>query len=141
MINPTRPEDVEVSFDAKKGTWKLSHSVFVRFEDVIPFGAAEYVEIPADFVSDLSSVPRLIWPIVSSFELSLLAPMFHDWGYQHKGVYTVTLDGQVKYAAEISRAEVDRLFLLLMKEADVRWWRRTYAYYAVRLFGGKAWGK
>ena len=41
--------------------------------------------IPIDFEFDLSSVPRWLWPIVSSFELSIVAPLIHDYFYRYNG--------------------------------------------------------
>lgn len=88
------------------------------------------IRIPADFEFDLASIPRFLWRVIAPFELSLIAPLTHDWIY-HKagslpeGVYT--------------RAEADRIFLHLMKHEGVSRLRRTAAYLAVRTFGGRWW--
>src|ERR1044072_80008 len=38
-----------------------------------------------DSFTDLASVPRFLWPMVSSFELSIEAPLFHDLLYRCGG--------------------------------------------------------
>src|SRR5262245_11715481 len=41
--------------------------------------------ILAGFRFDLASVPRLAWPLIGPFELSLVAPLAHDFIYRHGG--------------------------------------------------------
>jgi hypothetical protein len=86
----------------------------------------EWVVIKAGFVFDLASVPRVAWWACAPFELSIVAPLAHDWLYAGKlGGYT--------------RKEADDFFLYLMKREGVPRWRRYIAYHAVRLFGKKHW--
>lgn len=107
--------------------WRLEQSVCV--EDPARDGAAFVV--PAGFVTDLASIPRALWNLVAPFELSIAAPIAHDWLYKH--------GGQLLDAAPYARAEADALFRSLMARAGITRAHRTAAYLAVRLFGGSSW--
>lgn len=85
---------------------------------------------------DLASVPRVVWPIIAPFELSILAPLFHDLIYEFKG--RPPADQVVPYRT-FERVEADDLFLRLMALEGVSWWRRNAAYAAVRAAGGLYW--
>jgi hypothetical protein len=96
------------------------------------------ITIPAGFVFDLSSVPRPFWSLIAPFELSIVAPLVHDVLYRHGGKLPA---GWVSPPRTYTRAEVDRMFRLIMEAEDVSPWRRLLAYWAVRLFGRYAWRK
>lgn len=85
--------------------------------------------VPAGFHFDLSSTPRLIWPLISPFDCSIEAPLAHDFVYRYHDA-----GGRVW-----KRREADRLFLQLMRRESVRAWRRSLAWLAVRLAGFWAW--
>lgn len=77
-------------------------------------------DVPAGFVTDLDSVPRLpvVWLLLKGWSRS--AAVLHDWLYS-EGL--------------VSRAEADRVFLDAM--AATRVGLQRYAIWAgVRLFGG-----
>ena len=94
------------------------------------------ITVPAGFRFDLSSVPRLLWWLIAPFELSIVAPLLHDFLYESGGrPPDVSVDPPRTY----TRAEVDRMFLEIMEAEDVAWWRRGLAYAAVRIFGRGAW--
>jgi hypothetical protein len=87
--------------------------------------------IPSGFVFDLASIPRVIWNVIAPFELSLAAPLVHDFLYRFGGL----LPNGERY----TRGEVDDMFLEIMTSEGVSPWRRIAAYRAVRMFGGRAW--
>lgn len=89
--------------------------------------------IPAGFVFDLASVPRMVWWMIAPFELSIAAPLVHDFLYRYSGMLA---SGEV-----ITRRVADRLFWELMVRELVPGWRRVLSYIAVRLFGWMAWGR
>lgn len=91
--------------------------------------------IDKGFRFDLASIPRILWRIIAPFELSISAPLVHDYLYRHGGRFT-TIAGRKR---KISRRETDELFLKVMKDEGVSWWRRTAAYRAVRMFAGGSW--
>ena len=94
------------------------------------------IVVPAGFVFDLSSVPRALWWLIAPFELSIVAPLLHDYIYEHGGDLP---PGSVTPPHVYTRKEADDLFRRVMEQEGVPAWRRALAYSAVRLFGGKAW--
>lgn len=89
--------------------------------------------INAGFEFDLASVPRAFWWAVSPFDLSITAPLIHDFLYLHQGKPP---QDTVFPARTFSRLEADRLFDRIMEQENISTWRRAIAYRAVRLFGG-----
>jgi hypothetical protein len=89
--------------------------------------------IPRGFVFDLASIPRLAWWLIAPFELSIAAPLIHDYLYRHGGVPPL--------GPTLSRRDADRLFRRMMEREGVPRWRRVLAYPAVRLFGWVSWRK
>lgn len=81
-------------------------------------------------VTDLASIPRLFWNVIAPFELSLTAPLIHDCFYRAGGNFQ---------GYRRTREQVDKLFLAIMKDEGVGWFRRNIAYRAVRMFGASAW--
>jgi hypothetical protein len=97
---------------------------------------------PKDSFTDLASVPRFLWPMVSSFELSIEAPLFHDLLYRCGGDLP---DGQLEPLEDpkhtFLRKDADALFYKLMEKRQIAKWKRDVAYRAVRMFGGHRWNK
>ena len=94
------------------------------------------ITVPAGFRFDLSSVPRALWSVIAPFELSIVAPLLHDFLYESGGrPPDVSIDPPRTY----TRGEVDRMFLEIMEAEEVTVWRRRLAYSAVRIFGWRAW--
>jgi hypothetical protein len=94
------------------------------------------ITVPAGFRFDLSSVPRAFWSVIAPFELSIVAPLLHDFLYQCGGRPP---DVSIQPPRSYTRAEVDRMFLEIMEAEQVALWRRALAYAASRVFGGGAW--
>jgi uncharacterized protein DUF1353 len=94
------------------------------------------ITVAAGFVFDLSSVPRAFWWLIAPFELSVIAPLIHDFLYEYGGKPP---SGSVRPPYTFSRLEVDNLFRRIMEDEGVASWRRTLAYAAVRIFGSRAW--
>jgi hypothetical protein len=114
-----------LSYDETAAAWTVRESFGVET-------SIGLLVVSAGFVTDLSSIPRWLWWIIAPMELSTVAPIAHDYLYSHGGV--------VPGFPAVSRAETDRIFYDLMKREDVWWWRRWFAFRAVRLFGrGSGW--
>lgn len=100
--------------------------------------AGHTVTTLAGFETDLASIPRIFWSIISPEELSLAAPLFHDLIYRRGGrLLQGELDAFDGYV--FKRAQTDALFLELMTKAGIPKWKRKAAYLAVRGFAGFAW--
>ncbi|MCY1163234.1 MAG: DUF1353 domain-containing protein [Pseudomonadota bacterium] len=114
-------------------------------EDTFAIQTAEYsFSVPKGFSFDLASVPRPLWWLIAPFELSMAAPLVHDYFYASGGQIAVirvpqTLGGAPFQKSSLDRGEVDQLFLEIMKDEGISWWRRYFAYLAVRVFGELSW--
>ncbi|MEN8234191.1 MAG: DUF1353 domain-containing protein [Actinomycetota bacterium] len=110
-----------------------------RLEEPYAYADGDHaITVPEGFLFDLASIPRAFWWLVSPFELSIAAPLLHDFLYQHAGVPPA---GSIKPPRTYSRSEADRLFLHMMETEGVPGWRRGPAYAAVRAFGWLGWRK
>lgn len=112
--------------------------VWVLFEKCSYRTADHTITAPANYETDLASIPRVFWSILAPEELSLAAPLFHDLIYRCGG--SLPQDGLNPFDGKLfERKEVDDLFLELMKKAKIPRWKRTAAYLAVRGFASFAW--
>ena len=100
------------------------------------FGGHKFV-IQQGFLFDLASIPRLFWRLIAPYELSISAPLLHDYLYRYRGDPPA---GTIEPVKVFTRRESDELFRDLMVEEGVSTWRRKVAYWAVRWFGKWAWG-
>lgn len=91
----------------------------------------EPIVIPEEFDFDLASIPRWLWPIIGPHELSIEAPLLHDYIYHYAG----NLPGGRK----ISRHMCDWMFLHLMRENGVGRVKSRIAWLAVRAIGWWPW--
>ena len=117
-----------LDYDVRRGVWVLTHEYRLVHDDFT-------LIIPAGYTLDLASVPRVLWWLISSFELGLIGPLIHDFLYQCHG----QLGAGCVPGHAFSRKEVDHLFLEVMKREGVSTLRRRLAYTAVRWFGAHAW--
>ena len=132
-----------ISWDQANRIWILEESVEVD----ISFPNEEEVyqlKIPEKFKFDLATIPRFLWTFIAPFELSIIAPLVHDYIYVQKGEFYIDDNGCIisnpsankKY---ISRWACDRIFLSHMKLERVGKITRYLCYYGVRWFGGFFW--
>lgn len=121
-----------LTYQTHRRLWRLEQHY--DYQDL--FGARR-IRIGRGFLFDLSSVPRPLWWLIAPFELSIVAPLIHDFLYRYGGSPPV---GSVAPPHSYSRAEADRLFRTIMEQEHVAGWRRHAAFAAVRTFGYGAWG-
>ena len=105
-------------------------------------GAHRVLRIPAPFVFDAASVPRLFWALIDPVDL-IAGALPHDFLYRcggrpPAGSYFVE-GAEVREPWE--RRDVDRLFGRAMKDFDVPSWKRRVAFRAVRIFGWRFYGR
>ncbi|MCW5223489.1 DUF1353 domain-containing protein [Verminephrobacter aporrectodeae subsp. tuberculatae] len=81
---------------------------------------ATVIRIPAGTITDLASVPRLLWAIFPPHGRYAKAAIVHDYLYKE---------------AIGSKAFADQVFLEAMQVLDVPRWRRVLMYWTVCLFG------
>jgi len=97
---------------------------------------AHRITLPAGFESDLASVPGPLQRLVSPFDLSIVAPLVHDFLYKHRGDPP---DGRITPERDYTRRQADVLFGEIMADEGIVAWRRAGAYSAVRAFGWLPW--
>ena len=86
----------------------------------------ELITVPAGFITDFASVPRIFWTIFPPDGKYTAAAILHDFLYSIQ---------------DRSRKEVDRIFLIAMKSLKVPTWQRVTMYSAVRMLGWLSWNK
>lgn len=114
MSSFTTPADLRMLDDYR---WQ----VLAPFEyHVGAYPSATVICVPAGTVTDLASVPRLLWAIFPPHGRWAKAAIIHDFLYA-RGIG--------------SKAYADRTFLEAMEVLGVSRVTRTLMYWAVRLFG------
>jgi hypothetical protein len=114
----------------RRGNWELR-------EDLIVLDGYRNFRVPAGFIFDYASVPRIVRPLIQSTDLSTAPPAAHDWLYRNGGrVHALT--GELLH---YQRHEADRLLYELAEECKVPRWRRWLAWKACARFGAGAWGR
>lgn len=126
------PRAVEIAGSGLPAPVLVYDGAWVLHEDYSYYDAPRdcLLNIPAGFRFDLASVPRALWWLIAPFELSIVAPLLHDWLYRHGGVVP---------GRSYTRAEADALFRDVMREEGVPGWRWRAAYLAVRVAGRGSW--
>ena len=125
---------------------------FELLEPMVYQGARDRFEIPAGFVvTDLNSIPWFAQWLFSKVGPWYRASLVHDWLYAWQpdvSPYRViqpstTAHGSRSFARRVgtplTRKDADGVFLRILREEGVGWWRRHTMHKAVRLGGAKAW--
>ena len=120
-------------------------------ETWIVLGARTYVTsegatitIPCGYKTDLASVPRFAWFWLAPQGRHQYAALLHDFLYDqhHLGITKVRRNPErPDLDLPLTKAWADAKFLEAMKRSQIGVFTRTVMYWAVRLFGGRAWNK
>ncbi|HIB1629821.1 TPA: DUF1353 domain-containing protein [Salmonella enterica subsp. enterica serovar Muenchen] len=100
--------------------------VYEPFEFYLSDDNSDVIEVPAGFVTDLASVPRIFWTLLPPDGKYAKAAIIHDYLYDN---------------ALRTKKEADLIFLDGMTVLGVPKWKRLVMYQAVRLFGRGNYGK
>lgn len=106
--------------------WRLNLPFLASVTD--DAGQLRQLDIPAGFVTDFASVPRLPVTYFLAGNTAHKPAVLHDYLYSLGGD-----DAAREYADNVLRAG--------MEANGDPWWRRWMVYRAVRLFGASHWGK
>ena len=87
-------------------------------------GRFDPVEAPRGFVTDLASIPSILWPVMPPTSRYTHAAIIHDYHY---------------WMQTITRKEADEIFSIAMGELGVPGWKASAIYHAVSFAGGGAW--
>ena len=117
-----------------------------RLEETYWVNVGAYaVYVPKGYVYDGASVPQFCWSFGFRPDgLWRAAALIHDWLYEHGGVVNACWYDNGRMRDEkirFSRRDADGVFLLLMKEAGVKMWKRQFMFRMVRMWGWMFWGK
>ena len=93
------------------------------------------ISVPKGFVTDLASVPRVVWNIVAPWDIARAA-IIHDLLYKKIRLYRAG-GGDDNQLIKKAKDASDNVFLMAMKDANpsVSSWKIRSAYWSVRLFG------
>ena len=116
--------------------WRVHQSFCYILDDLVT--GEWYVYVPALTRTDFASVPRLFWSVLPPYGEYTQAAVLHDYLYQQSEVLSRRGEPRTK---KINRKECDQIFLESMEVLKVPRWKRKIMYWAVRLFGGKAWNR
>lgn len=145
-IKGSKSPDPKISWNQLSKIWILEEEVNVNINSK-QASKVVGVKIPKGFKFDLSTIPRFLWGLVAPFELSIIAPLVHDFLYVNKGklkinnqkMLSLANDSEEGEIIHISRHEADSIFLEHMKLEGVGFLKRWIAYFGVRLIGGIFW--
>ncbi len=90
-------------------------------------GSGEKITVPAGFVSDLASVPRIFWTLFPPDSSYSQAAVLHDWLCVKRGAVEKSYDYK----------QVSYIFYESMLVLDVNKFTAKTMYHAVLLFGPK----
>jgi Protein of unknown function (DUF1353) len=100
--------------------WK----VVTEFDYDIGEVGGEKIMVPAGFMTDLGSVPQILWNLIPPIGKPLRGYVLHDWLYS---------------AQPYTRKKSDDILLEAMGVAGVNSMKRWAIYLGVRMGGGYAW--
>lgn len=109
-----RPGDRLIVEPISPVLWKTIEPVTVKI------GIAEFV-IPAGYITDFATVPRIAVWLIPRFGAYTIAAIFHDWLLTHE-----------LPAGRVTAVEADRLFLLALRALKVPPVRRHLMWTGVR---------
>ncbi|EDU8189745.1 DUF1353 domain-containing protein [Salmonella enterica subsp. diarizonae] len=95
--------------------WRVHESFTFYLSD----DNSDVIEVPAGFITDLATIPRIFWILLPPDGKYAKAAIIHDYLYDN---------------ALRTKWEADRIFLDGMTVLGVPRWKRTIMYWAVRLF-------
>ena len=103
--------------------------------------------VPAGFIYDGASVPRLVWTIsgLTPDGLMRAAALIHDYLYEYRGELPTggwqCQDGDLwrDVGTAWTREQADKIFETILRESGVSAYRRKLAYAGVRAGGWAGW--
>lgn len=125
--------------------WRLTRPYTYPVNRIYRDYGRVWITIPEDTTFDLASTPRIIWPLIAPFDLSIAAPLMHDMLYRHGGLLPpewfhcskqVDAANHGRRLLVWNRYYADGTFKGDMERQDIAEWRENPAYWTVRAVGG-----
>lgn len=132
LDNKDRP-----SVRAGRSLWALQQELEYRPGE----GEEELIVIPRGFVTDLTSVPRLVWSFYPPDGPWAKAAVIHDFLYFTKGTGEWHSHRGITRPRPYSRKVADDILKQAMADRKIGAWEQLVIWLAVRVFGGGGWGK
>lgn len=101
----------------------------------------ELIIVPPGFVTDLASVPRVVWSFYPPDGPWAKAAVIHDFLYATKGTGTWHTQCGITRADPYSRKEADDILKEAMADRNVGKWEQGVIWTSVRLGGAGGWGR
>jgi len=96
-------------------------------DDLVYDGSRDRWTVPAGFVTDFASTPRVVWSVLPPDDIRYVRDaVLHDWHY---------------VVGIVSRADADGVFRRCLRESGVSGFVRYSMWLAVRVFGGGPWDR
>jgi len=129
-----------ISFNTTENMWELKKDIII--EQMYLNG--EKLKIQEGFLFDLASIPRPLWTLIAPFELSIIAPLVHDFLYVNKGQLfiknnIISDECDECKPFQITREQADSIFLSHMRDENIGKIKSHLAFQAVNLFGWIYW--
>lgn len=125
LVEPFTYYTEELNTDNPNVTEEMAH-IDLHDEHNLLVRCAININVPANYITDLTSVPRILWSVFPPNGRYAKAAIVHDYLYSN---------------ALGNKAWADAVFLEAMTVLGVPKWRRTVMYWAVRLFGRGAYSQ
>jgi len=123
--------------------WLVSVRKWEFLEDwrlILPNGVVAV--IPAGFIFDGASIPRLFWSLLSPTGVLFIPSVIHDFAYRYDFLWIEVHPGFVtRYCEGAGRAYWDRLFLEISEDINGLFGIDRVAYGALRIGGWAAWNR
>jgi hypothetical protein len=99
------------------------------------------ITVPAGFVTDLASVPRIVWSFYPPDGPWVKAAVIHDFLYETKGTGLWYSHRGNARTVPYSRAEADHILKEGMADRGIGAWEQFVIWASVRIGGFAGWGK
>jgi hypothetical protein len=120
--------------DWTKSKWIINSNWHFKLDSGIT------IIIPAGFLTDLVSIPRIFWSIISPFGSLLFAGIIHDFGYKYNYLWAIHENGNVyKYGYNQDRWFWDELFLKIANQTNHSPKFNAFAASFLPVFGRTSW--
>jgi len=100
---------------------------------------AEPIKVPAGYVTDLASIPRLVWSLYPPDGPWVKAAVVHDFLYDTQGDGRWNRSRGVARRRPYSRKDADDILREGMADRGIGWWEQFVIWASVRLGGGGGW--
>lgn len=131
-FTPPLPVAANSNIPGRDELYRLDNDFDLDFTD--DSGEQHHIHIPAGFVCDGSSIPRILWTFIGLHKdgKNREPSLAHDWLYMHEGRIP---------ERTYTRFEADRLYYDLLRAYNVDHKRAKRSFKGVRWFGGSHWKK